>query len=40
MPTVVLYKQDGSQVGQIELSEHVFGQEDNQQAIFDTIIAE
>ena len=40
MPTVVLYKQDGSQVGQIELSEHVFGQADNQQAIFDTIIAE
>ncbi len=40
MPTVVLYKQDGSQVGQIELSEHVFGTEDNQQAIFDTIIAE
>ena len=40
MPTVVLYKQDGSQVGQIDLSEHVFGQEDNQQAIFDTIIAE
>ena len=40
MPTVVLYKQDGSQFGQIELSEHVFGQEDNQQAIFDTIIAE
>ena len=29
MPTVVLYKQDGSQVGQIELSEHVFGAEDN-----------
>ena len=40
MPTVVLYKQDGSQVGQIELSEHVFGAEDNQQAIFDTVIAE
>ena len=40
MPTVVLYKQDGSHVGQIELSEHVFGAEDNQQAIFDTVIAE
>ena len=40
MPTVVLYKQDGSQVGQIELSEHVFGAEDNQQAIFDTVITE
>ena len=40
MPTVVLYKQDGSQVGQIELSEHVFGAEDKQQAIFDTVIAE
>ena len=40
MPKVVLYKQDGSQIGEIELSEHVFGAEDNQQAIFDTVIAE
>ena len=40
MPTVVLYNQTGSQVGEIELSEHVFGVEDHQQAIFDTVIAE
>lgn len=40
MPKVVLYNQTGSQVGEIELSEHVFGVEDYQQAIFDTVIAE
>ncbi|MCI6509238.1 MAG: 50S ribosomal protein L4 [Bacilli bacterium] len=40
MPKVVLYNQTGSQVGEIELSEHVFGVEDHQQAIFDTVIAE
>ncbi len=40
MPKVVLYKQDGSQLGDLELSEKVFGTEDNQQAIFDTVIAE
>lgn len=40
MPKVVLYNQTGSQVGELELSEEVFGVEDHQQAIFDTIIAE
>ena len=40
MPKVVLYNQKGSQVGELELSEHVFGVEDHQQAIFDTVIAE
>ena len=40
MPKVVLDNQTGSQVGEIELSEHVFGVEDHQQAIFDTVIAE
>ena len=40
MPKVILYKQDGSNLGEIELSENIFGVEDNQQAIFDTVIAE
>ena len=40
MPTVVLYNQQGQNVGSLELSEHVFAQEDHQQAIFDTVIAE
>ncbi len=40
MPKVVLYNQSGSQVGEVELNNNVFGVEDNQQAIFDTVIAE
>ena len=40
MPKVVLYNQTGSQVGEVELNNNVFGVEDNQQAIFDTIVAE
>lgn len=40
MPKVVLYNQTGSQIGELELSENVFGVEDHQQAIFDTVIAE
>lgn len=40
MPKVVLYKQDGSNVGEIELSERVFATADNAQAIFDTVVAE
>ena len=40
MPTVKLFNQLGQEVGALELSEHVFAQEDNQQAIFDTVIAE
>ena len=40
MPKVVLYNQNASQVGEVELDNNVFGVEDNQQAIFDTVIAE
>lgn len=40
MPKVVLYNQNGSQVGELELNNNVFAVEDNQQAIFDTIVAE
>lgn len=40
MPKVVLYNQSGSQVGELELSNNVFGVEDNQQAIYDTVVAE
>ena len=40
MPKVVLYNQSGSNVGELELNDHVFGVEDNQQAIYDTVIAE
>ena len=40
MPKVVLYNQIGSQIGELELNDNVFGIEDNQQAIFDTIVAE
>ncbi len=40
MPKVVLYNQNGSNVGELELNDHVFGVEDNQQAIYDTVIAE
>lgn len=40
MPTVVLYKQDGTTCGELELSERVFAQEDNAQAIYQTVVAE
>ena len=40
MPKVVLYNQNGSNVGELELNDHVFGVEDNQQVIYDTVIAE
>ena len=40
MPKVVLYNQSASQIGEVELDNNVFGVEDNQQAIFDTVIAE
>ena len=40
MSKVVLYNQNGSNVGELELNDHVFGVEDNQQAIYDTVIAE
>lgn len=40
MPKVVLYNQNGSNVSELELNDHVFGVEDNQQVIYDTVIAE
>lgn len=40
MPKVVLYNQSGSQVGELELNNNVFGVEDNQQAIYQTVVAE
>jgi large subunit ribosomal protein L4 len=40
MPTVLLYNQDGSQNGELQLDENVFGVEDNQQVIYQTVIAE
>ena len=40
MPKVVLYNQNGSNVGELELNDHVFGVEGNQQVIYDTVIAE
>ncbi len=40
MPSIVLLNQTGANVGNLELNENVFGVEDNQQAIFDTIVAE
>jgi large subunit ribosomal protein L4 len=38
MPKVALYNQSGSQVGEIELNESVFGIEPNQSVIFDAVI--
>lgn len=38
MPKVALYNQTGSQVGEIELSEGVFGIEPNSHVLFDAII--
>ncbi|MGC4378183.1 50S ribosomal protein L4 [Fictibacillus sp. Mic-4] len=38
MPKVVLYKQDGSQAGDIELNESVFGIEPNEAVLFDAVI--
>ena len=40
MPKVVLYNQNGSACGELELSEKVFAQEDNAQAIYQTVVAE
>lgn len=40
MPKVVLYNQNGSQTGELELNDSVYAVEDRQQAIFDTVIAE
>lgn len=38
MPKVALFNQNGSQVGEIELNESVFGIEPNQAVLFDAII--
>ena len=38
MPKVALYNQNGSQVGEIELNESVFGIEPNQNVLFEAII--
>lgn len=40
MPNIALLKQTGEKIGEVALSETVFGVEDRQQAIFDTIVAE
>lgn len=40
MPTVLLYNQDGSQNGELQLEDSVFGVEDNQQVIYQTVVAE
>ncbi|PTL38462.1 MAG: 50S ribosomal protein L4 [Alkalicoccus sp.] len=38
MPKVTLYKQDGSQAGDIELAEGVFGIEPNESVLYDAVI--
>jgi large subunit ribosomal protein L4 len=38
MPKVALFNQSGSQVGEIELNESVFGIEPNQSVIFDAVV--
>ena len=38
MPNVALFKQDGSQVGEITLNEEIFGIEPNETVVFDAII--
>lgn len=38
MPKVTLYKQDGSQAGDIELSESVFGIEPNKDVLYEAVI--
>ena len=40
MPTVELLNQKGLKVGELELNNNVFGVEDNQQAIYQTVVAE
>lgn len=40
MPKIVLLNQKGEKVGDLNLSEEVFGVEYNQQVVFDTVIAE
>jgi len=38
MPKVALYNQSGSQVGEIELADSVFGIEPNSAVLFDAIV--
>lgn len=38
MPKVALYKQDGSQNGEVQLNDAIFGIEPNQNVVFDAII--
>lgn len=40
MPKIALLNQTGEKVGDITLSDNVFGVENNQQVVFDTVIAE
>ena len=38
MPNVALFKQDGSQNGEITLNEEIFGIEPNESVVYDAII--
>lgn len=38
MPNVALFKQDGSQIGEITLNEEIFGIEPNESVVFDAVI--
>lgn len=40
MPSVVLLNQLGNEVGNLELSEYVFGTEPHDQAVYETVVAE
>lgn len=40
MPSVVLLNQLGNEIGNLELSEYVFGTEPHDQAVYETVIAE
>ena len=38
MPNVALFKQDGSQIGEVTLNEEIFGIEPNESVVYDAII--
>ncbi|MBU5584733.1 50S ribosomal protein L4, partial [Enterococcus sp. S181_ASV_20] len=38
MPTVALFKQDGTQNGDITLNEEIFGIEPNESVVYDAIV--
>ena len=40
MPKVMMYKNDGTQVGEIALAENVFGAEVNEHAIHEVVVAQ